>query len=222
MAVDLVVGGTSGLGLEIAREFAERDRAVIVTGRRDPKVEFAEFRRLELSKSGLPRRIGNFVMKLPEIDSLVYAAGYYQRGRITELEDHDIQEMLRVGGEAPTLLLRHLLLKQGGLDQLVMITSTSQWTVREEEPVYNFVKSGEAMFSRALALDTKTPINRVLIAAPAGMQTPFWEGTDHPEYDKMNDPAWVAKTIVDVAIPQKRTPWEIHILRDPPRVESVK
>lgn len=191
----LIVGGTSGLGLEIARNENSLGNNVIITGRQDPKVEFAEYREFELTKNNLPARIGEFVMNLPTINSLVYAAGYYQEGRITDLGDDEVDSMIDVGGRGLIFFVKKLLEKQGQLNELVTITSTSQWTPREYEPVYNFVKAGAAHYSHGQSLDPR--IGKTLVVGPSGMNTKFWNGTEKDTSNMMR-PEWVAQRISEL------------------------
>jgi short-subunit dehydrogenase involved in D-alanine esterification of teichoic acids len=51
---NLIVGGTSGLGLELARNMSVNDEQAIVTGRHDPNVDFAEYRHFDLAGDHLP------------------------------------------------------------------------------------------------------------------------------------------------------------------------
>lgn len=190
----LIVGGTSGLGLEIARREAE-ERDVIITGRHDPDVSFAEYREFDLAKKNLPNKIGEFVLGLPRIDSLIYTAGFYQEGRITDLDDEAIETMMNVGGRALIYFSRELLRKQDELDEVVTMTSTSQFTPRELEPVYNFVKAGVGHFTNALSLDSRVEKARVI--APGGMDTDFWEGSGKNTSD-MLDPGWVADQVMEL------------------------
>ena len=190
----LIVGGTSGLGLEIAKRESEQ-RGVIVTGRHDPDVSFAEYKEFDLAKENLSARIGELVLSLPEVGSLVYAAGYFQEGRITDLDDAEIETMMSVGGRALLFFARDILKKQEQLDEVVTITSTSQFTPRELEPVYNFVKAGAGHFTNALSLDER--IGKARVIAPGGMNTDFWKDSGKDTAD-MLDPAWVAEQVMDL------------------------
>lgn len=214
----LVIGGTSGLGLELARDFSKSDKAVIITGRKDPYVDFAEFHEFYLHQLDLPAKIEAFVAKLPRIDKLVYAAGYFQEGRVTDLSNEQIEEMIDVCGRALVYFVRALLQKQDSLDELVTITSTSQWTPRKLEPVYNFAKAAAGHFTNAIAEDGR--IKKTMVAGPAGMDTNFWKGTDQ-DTSTMNDPAWVAGQIMKCREQDYRYKF-IRILREPPRIEEVE
>lgn len=183
----LIVGGTSGLGLELAKKYAKDNHQVIVTGRKDPAQQNLEFRKLPLNKSDqLKEDIEDFVGTLPNIDIFVYAAGFYQEGTITELSTPSIKDMLDVGINAPIWFVRELLQQHGSLEQFVAVTSTSQWTPRLKEPVYTAVKAALGHFANSISLDPR--VKKTLVAGPAGMLTDFWHMTeqDQTNYNNAN------------------------------------
>lgn len=214
----LIIGGSSGLGLELAR-LLQKDGDVTITGRTDPKVKGLEFVQFDLAAPDLPGRLEAFVQGLPEVNLLVYAAGYYQEGRVTDLSEDQIEEMLDVGARGLIYAVRAVLQKQGALDTLLVITSSSQWTPRKLEPIYNFVKAGEGHFANAMAEDGR--IGKVLVDGQFGMQTGFWRGRKHPDWDKMLDPKWAAEQLVEQLKPDYCYRF-VKIHRDPPKVEVVE
>lgn len=214
----LIVGGTSGLGLALAKEFADRGDKVIVTGRSKPSVSFVEFKKLDLS-SDPGGEIDALFKTLPAIDRLVHSAGFYQFGRVTDLSAEQIQEMINVTGASLIYLMRAILNKQDKLKELIVITSSSQWTPRKNEPVYNFVKAGAGHFANSMAEDGR--VGKVLVVGPSGMRTEFWDNHEPSDLDKMLDKAWVAKQIA------RRLPGDykyefLKILRQPARVEEAE
>lgn len=215
----LIIGGSSGLGLSLAKKLAASGYDVHVTGRKDPKVDNVIFHVLNLSGTKVVKDLEKLIDQLPKIDLFVHAAGYYQEGRITDLTDEQIEDMLNVGGRSLLYGLRALLKKQASLPELLVITSTSQWTPRQLEPLYNFVKAGAGHFANAMAEDGR--VGKVLVAGPAGMNTPFWR--DQPERDMsaMLDPEWVADQML-TAKGQNYKYKYIRILREPARVEEVE
>ena len=215
----LVVGGSSGLGLALGQQLAKKGNKVVVTGRKDPKDKTVEFRNFDLTGLNLAKEIDKFLETLPKIESLYYVAGFYQGGRVTDLSTKQIEDMLSVGGRGLILFVRALLAKQGGLKELVTITSTSQWTPRKLEPIYNFVKAGAGQFSSGLAEDGR--IAKVLVAGPAGMRTAFWNGVQRDDLDSMLDKAWVAEQILLASKSKFRFKF-IKILREPARVEEAE
>ena len=217
--IDIVIGGTSGLGLEVAKRLS-RERPTVITGRTDPLAEGLEYREFDLRQGRqMPERMGELFSALPEVHTLVYAAGYYQEGRIDELSPEEIEEMLDVSGRGLIYAVRDVLSRQNELAELITITSTSQWVPRQREPVYNFGKAGAGHFSNAVAEDGR--VSKVLVVGPAGMRTAFWEGIERDDLGAMLEPEWVADEITklrsgDFAYNYTR------ILRDPPRVETLE
>ncbi|MEK7628465.1 MAG: SDR family oxidoreductase [Patescibacteria group bacterium] len=212
----LVIGGSSGLGLAIGQALAKKYQ-VIVTGRTDPKKSRVRFRSLPLTPlSELASRLDAFCGGLPQVDLLVYAAGFYQEGLIDELKDEDVLDMFSVGSVAPALLVQRIVRKQGVLNGFIAVSSTSQWVPRKREPVYTATKAALAQLSHSLAEDER--IKKVMVVAPAGMNTPFWK--DPKDTATMLDPQWVAKNIL-VAYCGEYGYRFARILREPPRVEVV-
>ncbi len=214
----LIIGGTSGLGLELAKDIQALGDEVYVTGRRELDEPSLHYEPFDLSAPNLPQRLNDLVTKMPEINTLIYAAGYFQEGRVTDLTEKQIEEMIDVGGRGLIYAVQAVLAKQGKLDELITITSTSQWTPRKLEPIYNFAKAGAAHFSNAMAEDGR--VSKVLVAGPAGMDTAFWEGTDH-DVRTMLDPAWVAEEVMKLRDDEYKYRFA-KIMREPARVEVVE
>jgi len=215
----LIIGGTSGLGLELAKLFHEQRCDVTVTGRssRGGKFRFWELP-VGTQVLSLQARLDELIEGIPTVDILIYSAGYFQEGSMCELSDDDIGQMVNLGLMLPMLLLSHLLRKQGRLRGFVAVTSTSQWTPRELEPVYTAVKAGLGMLANSVSLDPM--VDRVLVAAPSGMKTKFWE-EDGRDTSMMLEPSWVASQIVDLLDGGFAFKFA-KILRGPMRVEVVE
>lgn len=213
----LVVGGTSGLGLELSKILQEFFH-VITVGRHETDSDFI-YRDLSFGVPGA----GELIELIGEpIELFIYAAGFYQEGNLRQLKEKDISDMLNVGLLAPISLLRRILRYQKSLPGFIVITSTSQFIPRLSEPVYTAVKAGLGMFANSVSLDPQ--IERTLVVAPAGMKTKFWQNTDKDTGD-MLEPKWVADKILELY-------GELHggdfkyknarILRNPARVEIVE
>lgn len=193
----LIVGGTSGLGLSLAKQLKTGNEVYVASRNHgDPAKDF-EFQPVDLSILATSRiaqgEFGEF-LKDHVFDMVIIAAGYYQEGRLDDLTAHEIREMVDVGLVGPAILLKLILVQQKKIDNLIVVTSTSQWTPRLMEPVYTAAKGGLAMLTNSLSLDPR--IGSVLLAAPAGMATPFWDGTDK-DTSTMLDPDWVAAQIIE-------------------------
>lgn len=215
----LIIGGSSGLGLELAKQLSN-DYAVSVTGRTDPKESSLTFYELHLDDENMVAHLQKIIESIGEIDLLIHAAGFFQDGRVTDLSDDDIEAMIDVGGRSLIYAVREILTKQDSLNELIAITSTSQWTPRQYEPIYNFVKAGAAHFTNAMAEDGR--VQKVLVAGPAGMDTAFWrDDTERDDKIAYNDPKDVAAEIMKLRENDYAYQFA-KILRDPLRVEIAE
>lgn len=213
----LIIGGSSGLGLELGHLLSTTHQ-VSITGRRNPQQSHLKFIPLELDSVDITEDLDLRHSDLTDVDLLVYAAGFFQEGKIDDLSDVDIYRMTEVGLLAPVFITQRILKNQGSLPGFIAITSTSQWTPRLLEPVYTAVKAGLAMFTNSLSLDPR--IGKVLVAGPAGMATRFWENSPR-DLSKMLDPKWVAEQTLKLYEGNFEYKFA-RIMRDPPRVEVVE
>ncbi len=218
MSVALIVGGTSGLGLELAKKL-QSSYTVHITGRHDPVVVGLLYHQLDLSLTpNFFSDIEALVSSLPTIDLFVYAAGFYQEGTISDLSDIDMLTMQSVGLTAPMFLLNRVLKKQNELSEFIAITSTSQWTPRKLEPVYTAVKAGLGMLAHSLSEDER--VHKVLVAGPAGMDSAFWKNAPRDTTTFLK-PEWVAEQVLLARQEGYRYKF-IKIMREPQRVEVVE
>lgn len=216
----LIVGGTSGVGLELARHYILAGHRVCITGRRDPGLTGAMFHPLPITASAeaLNAGIDSLVSAYPGVQTLVYAAGFLQRGTIETLDDEALLTMTHVGLVAPMMLAARLKTRAPTPLKLMLITSSSQYTPRALEPAYTATKAGLGMLGASLARDPA--IGKVLVAAPSGISTPFWAGTGE-DTATMLDPVWVADRIVDLSGGAFKYRYA-KLLRAPARVEVVE
>lgn len=213
----LIIGGSRGIGWELAKQYASFGHTVTVTGRQRPDrpVNNVAFTALDLSAPDYIERITSLVNRSEKIDCLIYSAGYYQEGTVTDLTPDQILDMIQVCGTACIVAVRAILNKQNQLDQCIVVTSSSQWTPRKLEPIYNFAKAGVGHFAHALSLDER--ISKVLVAGPTGTKTDFHAGRE-VDMSAYHEPEWVAQQISDHSKGEYRYKF-IKILRDPAKVE---
>ena len=214
----LVMGGTSGLGFEIAKRLT-KDYEVIVSGR---SVNFSQERVRHLDRIDLEKASSDFVLKYfleqcPSVDLFVYAVGRRQaKGLGSGFYDRDdISGLVKIGITIPAMLISGLMWRDGGLSGLIVITSTSEWIPRLGEEVYCSTKAGLGRLADSLALNPR--IDKTMVLAPSGMNTKFWAG-DERDTSNYLDPGWVA----DQGLDQFNDDFKykhVNVLREPPRVE---
>lgn len=213
----LIIGGSRGIGWELAKLHTGAGDMVTVTGRKQPDEQSEEikFETLDLSTEKYIGDIESLVKKTGKIDRLVFSTGYYQEGTVTDLSPEQILEMIQVCGTALIFAARSILNNQDELNECLVITSSSQWTPRKLEPIYNFAKAGLGHFAHALSLDER--VNEVLVAGPTGTKTAFHagRGVNMSTYHK---PEWVAQQIYNHSKDDYSYKF-IKILRDPAKVE---
>ena len=193
----LIIGGTSGLGLELAKHYVAEKHTVCVAGRHDPGLNNAVFNRFDIDQdANSDEKTNALVADFPTVNTLIYAAGYYQEGHIDSLNPQDIIQMTKLGLLAPMLMTNKLKYNNDLPLKVMLITSSSQYTPRELEPVYCAVKAGLGMFGASLAKDPD--IGKVLVVAPSGMDTEFWNDSSIDTTD-MLDPQWVAEKVVELS-----------------------
>jgi short-subunit dehydrogenase len=215
----LIIGGTSGLGLELAKIYSTLGHTIFITVRKNPGIPNLRFFHLSIDQSNqnLVSQIDELIQNIDKINTLIYVAGYYQEGRIDQLNDREILEMINVGLTAPAIIIQRLKNNPGKPLKIVLVTSSAQYTPRELESMYTAVKSGLGMLGASLSLDPT--IGKVLVVAPSRMKTPFWSN-NHNTSEYLN-PTWVAEQIVELS----SGPFKYRfakILRSPERVEIVE
>jgi len=216
----LILGGSSGTGLHLARHYVAEGHRVCITGRRVPDLPGALFHPLDITADAgvLGRDLDGLVAAVPGVQTLILAAGYLQRGPVERLDDSALRTMTNLGLLAPMMLAARLKPRAPTPLKLMLITSSSAYTPRPMEPAYAATKAGLAMLGASLARDPG--IGKVLVVAPSGIATPFWAGTDE-DTTTMLDPAWVAGRIVDLSSGAFKYR-HARLLRNPARVEVLE
>ena len=216
----LIIGGTSGIGLSLATYYSQAGHQVCVTGRKDPGLENVQFFRLCItgSSSDLSRDLDLLVNLFPAVHTLIYSAGFLQRSSIDDLDDDALVTMANIGLVAPMLLAARLKPLAPTPLKIMLVTSSSQYTPRALEPAYAATKAGLGMLGASLARDSA--IGKVLVVAPAGTQTPFWDNTQE-DTSTMLEPGWVAQQVVALSGGAFKYRYA-KLLRHPARVEVVE
>jgi NAD(P)-dependent dehydrogenase (short-subunit alcohol dehydrogenase family) len=185
----VILGGTSGIGLAIARAALAQGATVVVSSSRQDKVSAAvaalgsraEGQVANLNDAGsaskLFAEIGNF-------DHLVYTAG--ESLQLGELASTDISQVrkafdLRVFGAIAAVKAAAPIIRQGG--SIVLTSGIASARPQKGWTIAASLCGAMEGFTRALAIEL-API-RVNIVSPGFVRTPLWSNIPENEREAM-------------------------------------
>ncbi|MGA0532797.1 SDR family NAD(P)-dependent oxidoreductase [Hansschlegelia sp. KR7-227] len=209
----LITGGSSGIGLALARALLAKNAKVAITGRRPDALSKAIE---DLNGAGSPvtgvcadvstpaRRASTLeraIEALGGLDILVNNAGGVRAGRLEATAEADLQAMIDVDLVAPILLTRSALpaLRASGDAMIVNVASGIALVGAPFYATYAAAKAGLARFGEALRRELKGEGVHVLTAYPGGTDTPMMQSNRAgPELGFSREPASaVADAIVE-------------------------
>lgn len=221
----LFLGGTKGLGYEMAKIAVAEGMRVTVVGRTAKACPLVtEGRALALERDLSAPHPWHFPDSA--YDLIVWTSGIHQQGSFLDLTFEEIGHLCRVHLQGPMAAIADLLRSNRNVRQpchLVVVGSTSAYQARDDQAVYGALKAAKAQLARNLGreLPAAVPGSKVLLASPGGMKTPFWEGREHISLNFM-DPDAVARVIWNEMQSQADPFREINIIRQPDRTPKLE
>lgn len=195
--MNLILGGTNGLGHEIARELQARGEETFVVGRTYSEDRHGKGMTIDLAKDADVLRLGTHIGTM-QLTGFYWVSGYGYQGDF--VDQPDAIEMARVN------FANVIPIAQAAWNRLedvessfVVVSSTTGVKARSNEAVYAGTKHAQVGFTRSLGLESERlgSNTRVALFMPGGMQTGFWEGNEPEMIGEFLDPAKVAKKICD-------------------------
>lgn len=187
----LVVGGTSGIGLETARQFLSEGGSVVIVGNRPEKTEEARKNLSALgnvtaltadltSDEGLAKLIKTISEQHSDIDMLVNAAGVFFPKPFLEHQDADYDQYMKLN-KAFFFITQKVaanLVEQNRPGAIVNIGSmwAKQAIAATPSSAYSMAKAGLHSLTQHLAMELASKNIRVNAVSPAVVQTPIYEG----------------------------------------------
>ena len=200
----IILGGTSGLGWEMAQQLRKQGRRVLVLGKTHNPQRHGEGFPLDVYYSDQVESASARIEQIlngDDIEQFVWSAGYGWRGDFEDQSDVYAMAEVNFSGALPLVQWAwSKMIKQYIRSGLTIIGSTSSIKARPDEAVYVATKHAQAGLARSLGMqadEQKLPV-KVALFLPGAMKTPFWNGRDLPtDYVFFNDPAKIATHIIN-------------------------
>ena len=204
----LLTGGTSGIGLELAKQLLQRDNVVIVTGRRPERLEAAKrlLPGLHTFQSDVsdPEAIAQFssdvLAKFPALDTLINNAGIMRNLRMQQERDLiDVTREIEINLSGPVRMIQQFLphflkvtRKTGAM--IVNVSSGLAFVPFPASPIYSATKAALHSFTQSLRVQLEGTGVRVIELAPPAVETPLFRGefADEMKNEKAMAPAVLA------------------------------
>lgn len=187
----LVVGGTSGMGLQTAKMVLAEGGSVVIVGHRADKTEEARAELAALgqvtaltadlsSDAGVAALIKAIDAQHSDIDLLVNAAGVFFPKPFLELQDADYEQYMKLN-KAFFFITQKVaanLVAKGRPGAIVNIGSmwAKQAIAATPSSAYSMAKAGLHSLTQHLAMELAPQHIRVNAVSPAVVQTPIYEG----------------------------------------------
>lgn len=192
----LVVGGTSGIGREIASQFARNGAAVTAVSRQPAQVRTAYEALIRQGVASLeiacdvtePAQVRSMFQTIAEtwsgLDVVVNSQGIHYKERSTTFSDALFAEVLQVNLQSVFTVCREAydLLKASG-GTIINIASMASFLGLPDAAAYTASKGGVAQLTKALAVDWAADGIRCNAIAPGWIKTPLSEkALSSPQY----------------------------------------
>ncbi|HVX57983.1 MAG TPA: SDR family NAD(P)-dependent oxidoreductase [Candidatus Saccharimonadales bacterium] len=214
--MNIIVGGTHGLGQEIAAELRRRGQETFVVGRSYDETMHGPGLKADLSRDSGTEALLKCIEQ-HNFDGFYWVAGYGYKGDFAEQPDPHKMIEVNLGNVLPVAQAawKKLLSSPNTDTHFVVISSMTGLKPRPDEAVYAATKHAQVGFTRSLGLESerlKAPI-KVALFLPGGMHTPFWEGKEPAHFSSFLDPHKVAKKIIADVLAQRESFHEATIER---------
>lgn len=211
MKAIIVTGAGTGLGKELSLLLAKQDYHMILTGRTEDKLNAVkeQIEQSGGSATALTLDLRNLedikekallISKKHDLYGLVNNAGLGYFGPFSESSDTEIEEMFQTNVfgtiHMTKAILPYLELNHEGL--VLNIVSTAGLRGKKNEAVYCSSKFAVRGFTESLQKEYEETGIRFVAAYMGGMNTPFWDESEHvADPTRLRSAAEVAEIIID-------------------------
>jgi len=210
MKTIVITGAGSGLGKELALQYAKKGSTVILTGRRQsPLLTVTEqIKQLGGRAFAYPLDIRNYaavqetveqITKKHSVSCLINNAGVGHFGTLSTLSHEQINDMIETNIKGVIFMTKAFLphFYSSEKASIINIISTAGLRGKVNESVYAASKFAIRGFSESLVKELENTNIAVTAVYMGGMDTPFWEGTDHiKDRSRLRSAREVAREII--------------------------
>jgi uncharacterized oxidoreductase len=182
----LITGGTSGIGLELAKQLLTAGNTVLITGRNSVRIQNAqqELRGVHVFRSDAsePSEIGllhqEVLSKFPKLDVIINNAGVMRNLNLNVASPSEITSEIEINLSGPILLNQLFLphLKKQSEALIVNVSSGLALIPFTISPIYSAAKAGLHAYTKCLRAQMKGTSVRVIELLPPGTETPLFRG----------------------------------------------
>jgi uncharacterized oxidoreductase len=183
----LITGGTSGIGLELAKQLLERGNTVIVTGRDQDKLDAAKrslsavhtFKSDVSSPDAIAALHDSVLAQFPALDTLINNAGIMRNLNLNQGRGlNDVTREIEINLSGPVRMIQqflpHFLTRQGAL--IVNVSSGLAFVPFPASPIYCATKAAIHSFTQSLRVQLEGTSVTVIELAPPAVETPLLRG----------------------------------------------
>lgn len=183
----LITGGTSGIGLELAKQLLQRGNTVIVTGRDQEKLDAAKQAlpgvhtfKSDVSDPGEIAALHDKVLaQFPALDTLINNAGIMRNLNLNQDRSlNDVTREIDINLSGPVRMVQqflpHLKTRKGAL--IVNVSSGVAFIPFPLSPVYCATKAAIHSFTQSLRVQLDGTGVTVIELAPPPVETPLLRG----------------------------------------------
>jgi uncharacterized oxidoreductase len=183
----LITGGTSGIGLELAKQLLTRGNAILVTGRSQQKLDAAARALPGLHTFNCdvsdPKAIvalhETLLTQFPTLDTLINNAGIMRNLDLNQARDlNDVTREIDINLSGPVRMVQqflpHLKTRENAL--IVNVSSGLAFIPLPLSPVYSATKAAIHAFTQSLRVQIAGSNVTVIELAPPAVETPLFRG----------------------------------------------
>ncbi len=181
----LITGGTSGIGIELAKQLLRRGNTVLITGRDPARLEAAAtvlpgvhvFRSDVSDPAAITELHDSVLARFPALDTLINNAGIMRNLNLNRERDlYDVTREIEINLSGPVRMVQQFLphLKTRPHALIVNVSSGLAFVPLPLSPIYCATKAALHSFTQSLRVQLEGTGVTVIELAPPAVETPLF------------------------------------------------